>query len=160
LRKYIRFLHHILVLFVYILILSACSAIPRMDWTVRVDAVSQTLELSYADLAELPQTELKDVLMQKTTSEDTNDSWSGPALTEIMNTAGADPNFSSILVTGIDGYQAMLSPGELEGAIIALKKDGEWIAETDMGHGPIRLVCPKTPANKWVYSIVEIQFMP
>ena len=143
---------------VIVMIMTAFPNHPRVDWKISIDGdVSQAGEITYADLARMPQTELKDILMQKTTSEDTIDSWSGPAFTEILSKLGANPNFSSILVKADDGYAAVLIKSELEGAIIALKKDGEWIAEKDMAHGPIRIVCPKTPANKWVYSIIEIQ---
>ena len=41
--------------------------------------------------------------------------------------------------------------------IVALKEKGEWIAEADPDHGPIRLVFPHTPANRWVFQIQEIQ---
>lgn len=132
---------------------------PSVDWKISIGGeVDRAVEINYADLVQMPQTELKDILMEKTTSEDTIDSWSGPLLTEIISKVGASPNFSSIIVKADDGYEAVLIKSELEGAIMALKKNGEWIAEVDMAHGPIRLVCPKTPANKWVYAIIEIQF--
>lgn len=140
------------------LILTILPNHPRVDWKISIDGdIDQAVEITYADLAQMPQTELKDILMEKTTSEDTIDSWSGPLLTDIVSKVGASLNFSSILVKADDGYEAVLIKSELEGAIMALKKDGEWIAEVDMAHGPIRLVCPKTPANKWVYAIIEIQ---
>jgi len=146
---------------VIVMILTACTNYPQVNWKMSVGGkVSQAGEISYSDLVKMPQTELKDILMEKTTSEDTIDSWSGPLFTEIMSKVGANPDFSSILVKADDGYEAVLIKSELEGAIVALKKDGEWIAEVDKAHGPIRIVCPKTPANKWVYSIIEIQFNP
>ena len=82
----------------------------------------------------------------------------GVPLDEIATKVGADPQYVTILAKGDDGYEILISKNELKGAIIALKMDGNWIAEKDKAHGPIRLVCPDTPANKWIYALVEIQF--
>ncbi|HRZ21015.1 MAG TPA: molybdopterin-dependent oxidoreductase [Bacteroidales bacterium] len=152
--------------FICLLLVVVISAIfvlkpkyPNVDWTITFSGnFDQPVELTYADLAKMTQSELNEILMEKTTSEDTIDSWSGPSLKEVITQIEADPNFAYMSVLADDGYQAVLVPSELDDAIFALKKDGEWIAETDMAHGPIRLVCPKTPANKWVYAILEIQF--
>ena len=139
--------------------LTACANHPNVDWKLKISGdVNKPSVLTYADLAGMPQKELKDVLMQKTTSEDTVNTWVGVPLDEIAAKAGADPQFTTILVKGDDGYEMVLSKNELKGAIIALKMDGNWIAEKDKTHGPIRLVCPDTPANKWIYALVEIQF--
>jgi len=40
---------------------------------------------------------------------------------------------------------------------VALKDDKDFIAKTDPDKGPIRLVCPNTPANRWVFQLKEIQ---
>ena len=139
--------------------LTACATHPNVDWKFKISrTVSNPMVLTYADLARMPQTELKDVLMQKTTSEDTVNTWMGVPLDEIATKVGADPQYVTILAKGDDGYEILISKNELKGAIIALKMDGNWIAEKDKAHGPIRLVCPDTPANKWIYALVEIQF--
>jgi DMSO/TMAO reductase YedYZ molybdopterin-dependent catalytic subunit len=139
--------------------LTACAIHPNVDWKLKISgAVKSPLVLTFADLAGMPQKELKDVLMQKTTSEDTVNTWVGVPLDDIALKAGVDPQYATILAKGDDGYEMLISKNEIKGAIIALKMDGNWIAEKDKAHGPIRLVCPDTPANKWIYAIVEIQF--
>ena len=139
--------------------LTACATHPNVNWKLIISGdVKQPLGLTYADLAGMPQKELKDVLMQKTTSEDTVNTWVGVPLEEITTKVGADPQYAAILVKGDDGYEMVVSKNELKGALIALKMDGDWIAEKDKAHGPIRLVCPDTPASKWIYALVEIQF--
>jgi DMSO/TMAO reductase YedYZ molybdopterin-dependent catalytic subunit len=150
----------ILLVFVSLAIgLTACATHPNVDWKFKISrTVSNPMVLTYADLARMPQTELKDVLMQKTTSEDTVNTWMGVPLDEIATKVGADPQYVTILAKGDDGYEILISKNELKGAIIALKMDGNWISEKDKAHGPIRLVCPDTPANKWIYALVEIQF--
>jgi len=119
-------------------------------------AVSSPLALSFAELAGMKQTELKDILMEKSTGEDTVGSWSGVSLDEILSKAGAS-EFASITAVAGDGYAVEISKDELQGGIVALKESGKWIAEADAEHGPIRLVTPNTPANRWVFQLQEIQ---
>ena len=149
-------------LFVLVLLLAVglagCgSAAPRVDWDLSVSgAVSNPLTLSYAELAEMPQTELNEILMERSLGEDTIGDWSGVTLDEILKEAGAGEYVSITAVAG-DGYAIEISKDELQDAIVALKENGEWIAEADLDHGPIRLVCPYTPANRWVFQLMELQ---
>jgi DMSO/TMAO reductase YedYZ molybdopterin-dependent catalytic subunit len=148
-----------IVALVLVLALAACggSGAPDVDWTLKVSgAVGAPLSLSYADLVDMPQTDLKDILMEKSTGEDTTGSWSGVALTEILTKAGAG-DFVSITATAADGYAIEISKDELADAIVALKENDEWIATADPDHGPIRLVCPHTPANRWLFQLMELQ---
>jgi DMSO/TMAO reductase YedYZ molybdopterin-dependent catalytic subunit len=142
---------------VLVLLLAACGgAAPDVDWPLRVSgAVSSPLTLSYADLVAMPQTDLSDILMEKSLGEDTTGDWSGVALTEVLDKAGAAEYVSITAVAG-DGYAIEINKDELEGAIVALQENGEWIAEADSDHGPIRLVTPLTPANRWVFQLMEL----
>lgn len=139
--------------------LGACGgSVPKVDWTVQVTgAVSSPLTLSYADLAAMTQTELKDVLMDKSLGEDVTGNWSGVSLADILSQAGASADLKSITATASDGYAIEISKEEMQDAIIALKQEGKWINDVDKEHGPIRLVCPHVPANRWVYQIQGIQ---
>jgi DMSO/TMAO reductase YedYZ molybdopterin-dependent catalytic subunit len=131
---------------------------PKVDWELKISgAVNKPLTLNYADLAKMPQTDLKDVLMEKSLGEDTVGSWSGVNLEDILKQAGASANYVSVTATAADGYAIEISKDELQDAIVALKENGEWIASADQEHGPIRLVCPHTPANRWVFQLQEIQ---
>jgi DMSO/TMAO reductase YedYZ molybdopterin-dependent catalytic subunit len=138
--------------------LAGCGgAAPKVDWMLGVSgAVSSPLTLSYVELAEMPQTDLNDILMEKSLGEDTTGDWTGVALDEILNQAGAGEYVSITAVAG-DGYAIEISKDELQDAIVALKENGEWIAEADPDHGPIRLVCPHTPANRWIFQLMELQ---
>lgn len=140
--------------------LTACSGAPKVDWTVEISgAVSTPLTLDYGTLTQLPQTELKDLLMQKSLGENEVASWSGPSLDYIFEKAGVG-DFSSVTATAADGYAVEISHDELQGAIIALQKDDTWITKAEPDKGPIRLVCPETPANRWVFQIQKIQVNP
>ncbi|MDF1516047.1 MAG: molybdopterin-dependent oxidoreductase [Anaerolineae bacterium] len=143
---------------VLVLVLGGCGGgAPDVDWTLSVSgSVSTPLALSYSELVEMKQTELGDILMEKSLGEDTSGDWSGVALTELLDKAGAG-EFVSITVVAADGYAIEISKDELENAIVALKENGKWIATEDPDHGPIRMVCPSTPANRWVFQLVELQ---
>jgi DMSO/TMAO reductase YedYZ molybdopterin-dependent catalytic subunit len=138
--------------------LAGCGgAAPKADWTLGVSgSVSSPLTLSYADLAGMAQTDLKDILMEKSVGEDTTGDWSGVALADLLDKAGAGEYVSITAVAG-DGYAIEISKDELQDAIVALKENGEWIAKADPDHGPIRLVCPHTPANRWAFQLMELQ---
>ena len=139
-------------------ILSACASAPNVDWDLTISgAVSSPLTVSYKDLSKMPQTDLKDVFMDKSTGEDTVGSWSGVLLSDLLAKAGAADNFVSVIAVAADGYAIEITHDELKNAIVALKEEGEWIQNSDPEHGPIRMVCPQTPANRWVFQLIEIQ---
>ncbi len=143
-----------------ILILTACGGIPKVDWTLTIDgAVSTPLEIEYGELAALPQKDLTDILMEKSLGENETGSWSGPEVSEILAKAGVG-SFSSITATAADGYAIEIPRDELDDAIIALQKDGKWITEAEPDKGPIRLVCPETPANRWVFQVETLTVNP
>jgi DMSO/TMAO reductase YedYZ molybdopterin-dependent catalytic subunit len=140
------------------LLFSACGSGTKVDWNLKITgAVQKPLDLRYQDLEKMPQTELKDILMNKSVGEDETGSWSGVKLEEIFSQAGADAGFLTITATAFDGYAIEITKDELKDAIVALKQNGEWITKYDPDHGPIRLVCPQTPANRWVFQLTEIQ---
>jgi hypothetical protein len=140
------------------LVLSACgAAAPDVDWTLDVTgAVSSPLALTYSELVDMPQTDLSDILMEKSLGEDTTGDWSGVALSELLDQAGAG-EYVSITAVAADGYAIEISKDELQDAIVALKENREWITEADPDHGPIRMVCPYTPANRWVFQLQALQ---
>ena len=146
-----------IVLVVVALIAGGCGA-PKEDWDLAVSgAVSTPLTVSYAELVDMPQTDLTDILMQRSLGEDTIESWSGVALGEIFEKAGASADMTGVTAVAADGYAIEVSQDELQDAIVALKQNGEWIAKADPEHGPIRLVTPNTPANRWVFQLTEVQ---
>ena len=104
----------------------------------------------------MPQVDLNDIQMEKSTGEDEMTSWSGVPLDKIFEDAGVS-SVSGVTAIAGDGYAIEISKDELEGAIVALKDSGEWIAEVTPDKGPIRLVTPKTPGNRWVFQLQEIQ---
>ena len=144
-----------------ITLLAACggAGVPQVDWELAVTGdVDTPLTLSYRELTDMPQTDLSDVLMQKSLGEDQITSWSGVALDLILEQAGVS-DYSTITALAADGYAIEISAEETLDAIVALKRGGEWIPEIpdEEGKGPIRLVTPETPANRWVFQLQELQ---
>jgi len=149
----------LLTLTVIMVFLTGCgSKAPKVDWTLKISGdVTTPLELSFADLAAMEEIELNDILMEKSTGEDEIRSWSGIPLDTVLAQAGAAEDFVSITAIASDGYSIEISKEELTNGMIALKDAGEWIVEVTPDKGPIRLVTPLTPANRWVFAITEIQ---
>jgi len=139
-------------------VLAGCgSGAPQVDWQLKVTgAVEKPLTLSYADLVKMPQVELKDVLMEKSQGENEVTSWAGVPLEAVWKQAGVR-DLRSVIALAADGYALEIPRDELQGAIIALKDASGWIASTDKEHGPIRLVCPQAPGNRWVFQLTELQ---
>jgi hypothetical protein len=144
------------------LILVSCGAkgpaAPEVDWKLELTGdVGKSLTLSYADLAKMPQTTLKDVMMQKSAGDPIATTWTGVPLTEVLKKAEAGTEPSSITAVAADGYAIEIPRDELEGAIVAMRDGTDWIVKSDPDKGPIRLVCPKAPANRWLFQLTEIQ---
>ena len=143
------------------LLLTGCSSAPKVDWVFQIEAPDiQPIQVTYADLASKPQVDLKDILMQKTTGTDVISSWRGVNLASLLSSVGAPSIYNALSVEAADGYVMDIPFAELENAIIALQEGGKWIVENDPDHGPIRLVAPAVPANRWVYAIKKITVKP
>jgi len=143
---------------ILLLSLTACgSGVPKVEWDLKISGDVQTpLTFTYDDLASREMVDLTEILMAKSVGEDEVTSWSGVDLSTLLSEAGA-ADFATITVIAVDGYAIEISANELDNAIIALKDSGEWIAEVSPDKGPIRLVTPDTPANRWVFQVIEIQ---
>jgi len=141
------------------LVLAGCgSGAPKADWELKIGGdVSNPLTLSYADLVKMEQVDLTDILMEKSTGDDVITSWSGVPVAGLLEEAGSPAEWSTVTAVAGDGYAVEITPDEMQDAIIALKEGEEWIATADPDHGPIRLVCPHSPANRWVFQLKELQ---
>lgn len=138
--------------------IAACNAVPNVEWELSISgAVSNPYSITYQELLDLEQIYLEDVFMDKSVGEDEYGSWSGVSVDNLLSKAAVDPDYVTITAIAADGYAIEISKEELMGSIVALKENGEWIHKTDPEHGPIRLVCPQIPANRWVFQVLELQ---
>jgi DMSO/TMAO reductase YedYZ molybdopterin-dependent catalytic subunit len=137
---------------------AACGGAPKVDWDLKIMGEGFAAKTyTYQDLSDMSFVELNDVLMEKSTGEDEITSWSGIALDELLAQAGVAGDYASITALAADGYAVEITRDELQGSIIALKDRGKWIASVTPDKGPIRLVCPQAPGNRWVFQLTEIQ---
>lgn len=146
-----------LVIPILAILVSACGSIPNVEWELTISGdVSTPITFTYKELAEMELVDLSEVLMEKSRGEDEVRSFSGVPLDKVLANAGAPEDFSSITAKAADGYAIEISRDEMVDGIVALKQSGEWITKVDPDAGPIRLVLPETPANRWVFQVNEI----
>ncbi|MDY6846374.1 MAG: molybdopterin-dependent oxidoreductase [Chloroflexota bacterium] len=139
------------------LLLTACGGTPKVEWDLSVSGdVDNPMTFSFSELAEMEQVDLNEVLMEKSRGEDEIRSFSGVPLDLILEKVGAPDDISTITAIAGDGYAIEITKDELVDGIVALKQSGEWIVDVDPDAGPIRLVFPTTPANRWVFQIAEL----
>jgi DMSO/TMAO reductase YedYZ molybdopterin-dependent catalytic subunit len=145
-------------LLVFGLFVIACDGTPRVTWTVQISGHAKTPQThSFADLAAMPQVDAGEILMQMTDKPDSTDTWTGVAVAELFALSGVPDDHAGLTAVAADGYAVEIPRDDLEGAIVALKRNGEWIAKGDGDHGPVRLICPPAPANRWVHQVVELR---
>jgi len=136
-------------------VLTACGGAPKVDWELEIKgAVSNPMTLSYNDLVKREQVDLTEVMMLKSQGEDELTSWSGPALAPLLAEAGISANAVTLVCMAADGYAKEIPISDLDNAIIALKRDGEWTTDDK---GPIRIVVPNLPANNWLFQLTSIE---
>ncbi len=141
-------------------VLTACGGrTPNVDWYLQVTGdVGAPLTVSYQELTVMRQVDLTDILMEKSLGDDVITSWSGVPVADLLAQAGVS-DYATITAVAEDGYAVEIPREELQDAIVALQRDGEWIpnvADED-GMGPIRLVSPDTPASRWVFQLQELR---
>jgi DMSO/TMAO reductase YedYZ molybdopterin-dependent catalytic subunit len=139
------------------MLLTACSGAPKVDWELTISGdVSNPVTYTFGELAKMEMVDLNDVNMEKSRGEDEVRSFSGISLSSLLEAAGAPEDYSTITAVAGDGYAIEISKDEMTDGIVAMKQSGNWIVDEDPDAGPIRLVFPLTPANRWVFQIQEI----
>ena len=143
------------------ILLTACGGPPNVDWELSISGdVASPVTYGYEELAKMAMVDLNDVLMEKSRGEDEVRSFSGVPLETLLKNAGAPNGYSTITAKAADGYAIEISRDEMVNGIVALKQSDKWIVDVDPDAGPIRLVFPETPANRWVFQVNEIVVNP
>jgi DMSO/TMAO reductase YedYZ molybdopterin-dependent catalytic subunit len=135
---------------------AAAPEAPTAEWSLTVDgAVSSELTLDYTELTGMDTVVLEDVVKTTKRGESTH-SYEGVLLSDLFDLAGVDSAAQTLTVTASDGYSASIPLTDLGSeAMVALKADGEWLAEADP-ESPIELVVPGLPANQWISMLVSL----
>jgi DMSO/TMAO reductase YedYZ molybdopterin-dependent catalytic subunit len=153
--KFARFLW--IPILILTLTLAACGGAPKEDWALTISGdVNTPTTFTYQELTEMESVDLDHVLMEKSRGEDEVRSFSGVYIDNLLTIAGAPDDYSSVTAKAADGYAIEITKDEMVDGIVALKQGGDWIAKVDPNAGPIRLVFPQTPANRWVFQVAEL----
>jgi len=125
-----------LILLVFPMLLTACR-VSNVEWELKISGnVSNPITYSFDELAKMEFVDLNDVLMERSRGEDEVRSFSGVPLDKLLEAAGAPDDISTITAIAADGYAI--------------------VVDEDPDAGPIRLVFPTMPANRWIFQVNEI----
>ena len=143
------------------MLLAGCGGVPKVEWELSISGeVSNPVTYTFAELTKMDMVDLDEVYMEKSRGEDEVRSFIGISLDALLEAAGASEDYSTITAIAGDGYAIEISKDEMADGIVAMKQSGNWIVDEDPDAGPIRLVFPLTPANRWVFQIQEIIVNP
>jgi DMSO/TMAO reductase YedYZ molybdopterin-dependent catalytic subunit len=139
--------------------LPSCSTgAPKIQWRLAITGeVGDPLNLRYAALARMKQTQLDDLVVKPALrTDEITGSWSGVPLQAIFEEAEVG-DYSHLIAVSAEGEKRIVAKIHAEDAIVALKRGGKWIAEAEPDKGPIYLLTPGTLMNRWVTQLEEIQ---
>jgi DMSO/TMAO reductase YedYZ molybdopterin-dependent catalytic subunit len=149
-----RFLRALLITIVTGLILFGYStpAFAQAEWTLQVNGdVNNTLTLTMDQLETMPTASVQaDIYCYGVFV--TGGNWTGVKLSQILETAGLDPQAQSVAFTAEDGYTVTipLTIAMSEDVIIAYQMNAQPLSEG------LRLVLPGANGNVWIAMITQI----
>ena len=129
------------------------------EWELVITGqVEQSLRMTWGVLQELPKVERTMDFHCVTTWSVKDCTWSGVALSEVLDRVRPAEAVTHVLFTGSDGYTTQVEPFHLvdEGAMLATHLNGEPLS---VGHGgPVRVILPKLYAWKGAKWVREMEF--
>ena len=130
-------------------------------WQLEVKGakVKNPMSLSYQELSQMEMVEKKVILICPGVFVDYAE-WEGVPLSAILEEAGIEADYGSIVFYGLDGYSSELSWEETQNSLLflALKVNGETLPRE---HGfPVRLVAEDVLGGRWVKWISSIEVRP
>jgi DMSO/TMAO reductase YedYZ molybdopterin-dependent catalytic subunit len=128
------------------------------SWRLAVTGkgLEKDLSLGYGDLMALPMVKKKVLLICQGVFADYGE-WEGVALSVLLKTAKARPDFTTVSFKAYDGYTERFSREEAANHLLflAVKVNGLVLPQA---HGyPVRLVAEDFYGNRWVKWIKEIR---
>ncbi len=121
--------------------------------------VKNPMSLSYEELSQMEMVKKKVILICPGVFVDYAE-WEGVPLSAILEKAGVEADYGSIVFYGLDLYSRELSWEETQNSLLflALKVNGETLPEE---HGfPVRLVAEDVLGGRWVKWISSIEVRP
>lgn len=139
-----------------IMVEAAGTLPPQAEWELSFEgAMDNERTFEYVQLSGQEMELLEGVVMQTKSGESTHN-FEGVPLATLFDLVAVHSDAQSVTATAADGYSVTIAMADLgRDAIVALKMDGEWLANSDP-ESPIRLVVPGLPANQWVSQLTTI----
>jgi DMSO/TMAO reductase YedYZ molybdopterin-dependent catalytic subunit/drug/metabolite transporter superfamily protein YnfA len=133
------------------------DTVPNVDidtWRLRVRGdAGLPMDLSYADLAAMPQREAS-VVLDCTGGWWSEQVWSGVPLWALLKAAGMSEGATRVEVISVTGHRWTFDRSDAERAILATHVGGEPLSA---GHGyPLRLVVPNLRGFLWIKWVGEV----
>jgi len=134
--------------------LDRVPTIDRDRWRLRLRMPdAPPVELSYADLAALPQREAS-VVLDCTGGWWSEQVWSGVSLTDVLARSAIADAATRVEVISVTGHRWTFDRSEIEQAMLATHVGGEPLTA---GHGyPVRLVVPSLRGFLWIKWVGEV----
>jgi hypothetical protein len=133
------------------------DTVPNVDidtWRLRVRGdAGLPMDLSYADIADMPQREAS-VVLDCTGGWWTEQVWSGVPLTALLEAAGMSEAATRVEVISVTGHRWTFDRSDVERAILATHVGG---VRLSAGHGyPLRLVVPNLRGFLWIKWVGDV----
>ena len=133
------------------------DTVPHVDletWRLRVrGGAGQRVDLSYADIAELAQSEVS-VVLDCTGGWWSEQLWSGVRLSDLLKSTKMGEGVTRVDVISVTGHRWTFDRSDAERAILATHVGGEALSA---GHGyPLRLVVPDLRGFLWIKWVGEV----
>jgi DMSO/TMAO reductase YedYZ molybdopterin-dependent catalytic subunit/drug/metabolite transporter superfamily protein YnfA len=133
------------------------DTVPNVDidtWRLRVrGGAGHPVDLSYADIAAMPQREAS-VVLDCTGGWWSEQVWSGVPLLALLEGAGMSEAATRVEVISVTGHRWTFDRSDAERAILATHVGGERLS---VGHGyPLRLVVPNLRGFLWIKWVGDV----
>lgn len=124
-------------------------------WRLRISGrVGRPLTLDAAGLAALGEVE-REAVLDCTSGWVMRTPWRGTPLSAVLDAAEADPAEPHVLVQSVTGWNVMLEPHEVAGALLATHVAGVKLPAAN--GAPCRLVAPDRRGLDWIKWVTEIE---
>jgi DMSO/TMAO reductase YedYZ molybdopterin-dependent catalytic subunit len=133
------------------------DTVPNVDidtWRLRVRGdAGLPMDLSYADIADMPQREAS-VVLDCTGGWWSEQVWSGVSLLALLEGAGMSEAATRVEVISVTGHRWTFDRSDVERAILATHVGG---VRLSAGHGyPLRLVVPNLRGFLWIKWVGDV----
>jgi DMSO/TMAO reductase YedYZ molybdopterin-dependent catalytic subunit len=130
-------------------------AVDAATWRVRVEGrVGQPLDLSLDELRALPSRDARAVL-DCTSGWAVDGSWTGAAVADLLDRAGADDTATAVEVRAVTGWSASLPIADARRSLLAWVIDGRALPVEN--GAPLRLVAPDHRGLEWVKWVESLR---